>query len=270
MRESRLSVVWLLSVVTLACQATPPCREVPVLERFDVRYSGRMDGRAFQADAATAAPLPSDGAQVLVRSQLLVLPLATAQQLLADHGDGGERMGFGVDCARVPAADLRRALDGLLAVRGASEVGAPRVPCALGHSAQVVQLKQLAYVAAFQLKAEPQSLVADPVVGVATEGYCLALRPEAQGDAVALELSLRATELVRPLATATTPLVQGTVPVSIQVPVFFHQELSARPRLRPGEAVCVTCPQAPDRDEVVLLVLECQRQPEELPALAAR
>jgi hypothetical protein len=272
MRVMPWSCAWIACLWSSACRSSPPCPEVPVLERFDIRYSGRMDGTAFQTEPAASTPVRPEGERVVVHTRVLSLPLHVASRLLPDApaSGGGSRFGFGVDCARVPAEHLRRALDGLIAARVASEVGTPRVPCVLGSTAHVAQLAQCSYISAFEVKALPQAMVGDPVVATALEGYDLRLRPERDEDRVSLDVSLRATGLLRPMATAASPLTYGTLPVQIQVPVFFHQELGTRPSLRPGEAVCVMCPQPPDREEVVLLVFECEHQREELPALARR
>jgi hypothetical protein len=270
MRVVSASCVLITCLWSSACQSSPPCTEVPVLERFEIRYSGRVDGTAFQTAPAAAASIPTEGDRVLVHARILKLPLEVAMHLLPAGAPsrGGARFGLGVDCARVPAAHLRQALDRLVAARVASEVGTPPVPCALGGTAQVAQFAECAYVSAFEMKAIPQAMVGDPVVAVALEGYDLRLRPEMDGVGLALDVSLRTTGLVRPMATTSSPLVYGTMPVHIHVPAFFHQELDARPTLRSGDAVCVMCPQPPDLEAVVLLVLECEHQREELPALA--
>lgn len=270
MRTVSAFCVVLTCLWSSACQSSPPCTEVPVLERFEIRYSGRMDGTTFQTEAADAATIPSEGEQVTVHARVLDVPLEVAMRLLpaGEVAKGGARFGLGVDCARVPASQLHEALDRLVAARVASEVAAPRVPCLLGGTAHVTQLSQRSYVSAFQMEAVPQAMVADPVVAVAVEGYELRLRPELEEDRVALDLSLRAGGLVQPMATATSPLVYGTRPVRIEVPVYFHQEFGARPTLRQGDAVCVMCPQPPDREAVVLLVLECEHQGRKPLALA--
>jgi hypothetical protein len=220
-----------------------------------------MDGGAFRIDLAETGETPSAGSDVVVHGRVVRLPAAVAERLLPEGtaaADAG-RFGFGVDCARVSAAGLRSSLGALLANDVASEMAQPRVPCQLGKQAHLTMVEQRSYVSAFRMEAKPKAMIADPVVGIVQAGYHLTVQPEIDGDRVALALSLRAADVVEPMASAMLALAPGTLPVQIQLPVLFHQELDTRPRLRPGEAVCVTWPRSRELDRVVMLVLECER-----------
>ncbi len=253
-RSSRVSCAAVLLVLA-ACQSMPSHRQVQIMERFDVQYSGRLDGTAFEPNGESGVA-PDQGEPLVLHGRRITMRGDVASRLL-QQGRAGAISAAGIDCVRVPARAFGDSIDDLVAADAATREESLLLPSTIGRTTHFEHVRQHAYVQAFAVQATTDAMVGDPEVGLTHEGYALAVSPGRDGTRITLDLRLDTAEVVRPLAIATGTLWPRTSPVSIQVPVLFHQQITTRVSLGATDAVCLVWPQSPTRDEVTLLVFEC-------------
>ncbi|MBK7877872.1 MAG: hypothetical protein IPJ77_19500 [Planctomycetes bacterium] len=116
----------------------------------------------------------------------------------------------------------------------------PTLRVEAGVRASLALRKETAFVRAFEITRNADSLVGDPQISVAEEGLVLDGTPRlvtADGT-VELDLALEANYLARPLhqLDALIPGTQSAV-VVLQLPLAFAQRLSAKAALAPSEVL---------------------------------
>jgi tetratricopeptide (TPR) repeat protein len=86
--------------------------------------------------------------------------------------------------------------------------------------AYATMLNQITYVQDFDVEVALASFIADPIVGVISDGIVLDVRPTIAQNRKYITLELRPTvaTLVRPISTFTSSLASLTTPITIQLP----------------------------------------------------
>ncbi len=86
--------------------------------------------------------------------------------------------------------------------------------------AYATMLNQITYVQDFDVEVALASFIADPIVGVISDGIVLDVRPTIAQNRQYITLELRPTvaTLVRPISTFTSSLASLTTPITIQLP----------------------------------------------------
>ncbi|MGE3854994.1 MAG: hypothetical protein AB7K09_24900 [Planctomycetota bacterium] len=107
-------------------------------------------------------------------------------------------------------------------------VTAPKVTCFNTQRANITVRNQVAYIEDFNVQAQQNVTIADPVVGTIEDGLVLDVRPVISADRryVTVELQPTIALLKRPLDTLTTTLGgPGSTPVTIQLPELLVQRI---------------------------------------------
>ena len=107
-------------------------------------------------------------------------------------------------------------------------VTAPKVTCFNTQRANITVRTQVAYIEDFNVQAQQNVTIADPVVGTIEDGLVLDVRPVISADRryVTVELQPTIALLRRPLDTLTTTLGgPGSTPVTIQLPELLVQRI---------------------------------------------
>ena len=86
--------------------------------------------------------------------------------------------------------------------------------------AYAAMLNQITYIQDFDVEVALASFIADPVVGVISDGIVLDVRPTIAQDRTTVSLELRPTiaTIMRPIAEFTSSLAGLTTPITIQLP----------------------------------------------------
>ena len=86
--------------------------------------------------------------------------------------------------------------------------------------AYAAMLNQITYIQDFDVEVATASFIADPVVGVISDGIVLDVRPTISQDRKTVSLELRPTiaTILRPIGEFTSSLGSLTTPITIQLP----------------------------------------------------
>ena len=116
---------------------------------------------------------------------------------------------------------------------------APRLTCRNGQTASVEVVKEVSYVADFDVEVADDAFLADPVVEVLQTGLVVKLRPVAGDDGVvAVSVEARHTDLARPIPTMKLPMPAGPA-VEIQVPETRSTVVTRLVACKPGRLTVV-------------------------------
>jgi tetratricopeptide (TPR) repeat protein len=109
-----------------------------------------------------------------------------------------------------------------------SLVTAPKITCFNTQRANLTVRTQIAYISDFDVQAQQNVSIADPVVDTIEDGLILEVRPVISADRryITVETKPTIALLKRPLRTLTTTLgAAGSTPVTIQLPELLIQRI---------------------------------------------
>lgn len=124
----------------------------------------------------------------------------------------------------------------------ANLVTAPKITCFNTQRANITVRNQVAYIQDFDVQAQQNVSIADPVVGTIEDGLVLDIRPVISADRryITVEVQPTIALLQRPMATLTTTLGgQGSTPVTIQLPELRVQRIRTTVTVPDGGAFLI-------------------------------
>jgi hypothetical protein len=205
MSRSSVAVVG-IALVSSAC-ASAPFPTAPDRPLFRLETTGVADG---------AAPDPRPGG--------LSAPATTASPAVT-----------------APAADKRIAYTtSIRLVRpDGTTLTAPRLTAFAGQHANIVLVRQTAFIQDFDVEAQDDAYIVDPVIGMLNEGTVLDLvvvPAIGRAGEAAVGLRLRSVAARKPIPTRTFEIAgaPGSEPVTIQTPRIEEVEVSGAQRLALG------------------------------------
>jgi hypothetical protein len=111
-----------------------------------------------------------------------------------------------------------------------------------GQRGSILIARQTAFIEGFEIEHEGTSMIADPVVNVATDGMKLDFLAQVDGDSIELEIEFVQSELQRPIGDVDVMLPSLHVPTTIQQPITSQQTLRVVPTLEPRQALLLCMP----------------------------
>lgn len=192
--------------------------------------------RAASSPEEAAAPSGEEGQEAdgMVDSQLQLLEVSNTlvAQLLPEREHDQLGWYLAEESGRRLLADLEAwSFE-------ASVITSPRLLTRSGESGSLEILEQFAFVESFQLRHDGLGLIADPVVGAASEGLALTVRgtsaPEGALD-ITLELQLVGAD--KPLPQAQVRVPGAAEAVTVQLPLFTHQSARAEATAQAGDSL---------------------------------
>ena len=141
----------------------------------------------------------------------------------------------------------------LLELDSVESLTAPRMILNEGARGTLMTSDQRAFVESFEVVGDGVTLVADPVVAVACDGFHLEVRASLVGDQVELDLDTQFVEVQ--LLDEPRPLqLPVGAPVHIQQPVTLVQRVSVSGALAPDRKLAVRAPgRAPGAGRLLLV-----------------
>ncbi len=171
--------------------------------------------------SAVASDVAARAAQMTVR--VFDVRAERVAALLGDRRPVQGRM-----AVHLPIAEAEALLAKLNEAEGVEQVAAPSIVAMDGQRANVSVLNQVSYIQDFDVaKTDAGAVVADPIIGVVTEGVVIELRARqsADGHSVQLECDSTWSEIARPIPEVTTRI--GEQEVKIQCPEVKVQRTRA-------------------------------------------
>jgi hypothetical protein len=234
-----------LPLLFAACASTARAPETPLenLRDVAVRYRAELAPQAGEVPRpgvpgepagidAARADAPADAPTIELTCRLVRFERRLERELFPDV----EAPAFGrvVPRAAAQAAEARWRREGRVDL-----LTAPVLGLRDGGNGSLSVSSQTAFVRGFDLVLAGASMIGDPNVAVAKEGFLLEGRARlaANGTRVALELALCNTELVRPFTERVVHLPGTKTPVALQIPIGFEQELAADAELGADEVL---------------------------------
>ncbi len=164
--------------------------------------------------------------------------------------------------ARVaPRADVQRVLDARIADGSVHCSARPSLLVRDGGAAALSTTHQQAFVEAFEITRIGADLIGDPCVATTEEGTALELRARLDpSTSIDVVITLKHTELLRPLHESCVRVPGAGVDVVVQVPLALRQELASSARLAPDEVLVLGGLLGGDGTYDVLVVVDAHRE----------
>jgi type II secretory pathway component GspD/PulD (secretin) len=107
--------------------------------------------------------------------------------------------------------------------------------------AYMTMLNQVTYVQDFEIQVAQAALIADPVIGVISDGIALDVRPTISEDRDYISLEIRPTvaTLLRPISEFTSSLAGLTTPVTLQLPELQVASVETTVKVPDGGTVLI-------------------------------
>jgi hypothetical protein len=94
---------------------------------------------------------------------------------------------------------------------------------------------------------------------VLVDGMQMNFRPhEAAPGVIEMDFAIDVRELQRPIAPLEVPAVPGTQPLTLQLPVFFRQQIQSSFQLQDGEVVVLGPLTTPASDEATFVFVSAR------------
>ncbi len=230
MRHSLATIALCLSLS--ACQAARRHALEPVrdLRSVDTSLDIRCDAAGLPERAFDFEPATTSSPRVGLQARFLAVSHAQAAELF------GARSGslVALVCSRAEAQRWQSELDSR--AHESLEVNRTQLSMVAGQTASIAVCDTSSYVGAFQVESTGDTLVADPQVQIAREGFVLRAQGRPlEGGAIEWELELVMAELERPVGERRIEL-NGT-PVTFQAPSSIVRTLTTRTTLAPDEVL---------------------------------
>jgi hypothetical protein len=273
-RASRAVVV--LGLLT-ACTVSPSpanlgIARIPVHERFDVAYTGRIDVELDEAEIADAAAAKSgagvtvvedDGTpQIRIDTKVLRMSPETFWHLFGfETVRGAVEQRVELSGGLVRSEDLDAAIDALVAGSDPIDLlNAPSIQVLAGHSASTWAVRQLSMVRGHSVQQAFGSFVCSPKVQVAEVGFGLdfTVAPTRADDAVGMDVTVRAIDLLGGPFEVQGSLA-GSPGLTVQVPLVCRQTLRAELVLAPGESAFLGSLLVPDGSDVLVVFVSAHK-----------
>ncbi|MFN3244931.1 MAG: hypothetical protein ACE37K_25745 [Planctomycetota bacterium] len=178
-----------------------------------------------------------------IEVQLLDVPAGKFRKYLREHltkveakGDGASTFQsvFGKEAAKLFLATCDK-------IDGAGKLAAPLVSVLPLQQAEVSVVNQTSYVKDFTVqRSDANEVVADPVVDVVWSGHraevCATFLPHGR---IGLSCDLRFQELQRPIPEVKVNVLEGALPVTIQIPRTSGVRLANVAEVTPGSVVAL-------------------------------
>jgi len=122
-------------------------------------------------------------------------------------------------------------------------ITAPRLTTYGGQLGNISMVNQVSYVRDYEIQHLGDTMVADPVIDVVSDGIVLATRAHpVQGGNYLAGITVSSASLSRPIRTFSMPLVPGTSPVTIQIPHVNFNETSTTGTFEGGQTYLLARP----------------------------
>jgi hypothetical protein len=233
-RSLRVPAALVLVLLPAACSAPRPAVDpVAVLGAHDLRYhasyaSGGLPMGTFEPiDVDPDAP---ERRRIRVSAELVSLERELAARIFGPRAAG-------LCSFRIPAGESERLVDWLRA-EGLEPWNTSAVEQYDGQRSYIAVVNQRAYVAAFEVEASPDALIADPRIDVLSSGFLLDLRGElTEAGSIDLEPHVSYARTPSSIPTRTMRIPGSSTPVTLQLPEVLLEELSTRVALAPDEVL---------------------------------
>jgi len=201
----------------------------PVEYRAQLRSVNPLDGLLDQGPF-----IQGDGDEEIVEVACTIVSL--------DREAAEELTGWAIDRPHAWSTTRKAAYEFTEAAqdaRGAEVVSEQLLALYDGQTGYVTVLNQIAYIEGFDVEYGEHQTIADPSIGVATDGVVLTLRTELlpEMEKTALDVSLQIADLERPIHVVEAQLPGMLTPVSIQQPVCSSQTMNAAVEIGPEECL---------------------------------
>lgn len=215
---------------------------------FEVEYSGELrahplsdgDGsgpfqavKGEQAGGILDAGMSKPPQQFVIRAWLYQMSDPAVQRLLPNALPGGSPNLRG---GKINREKFDLTLEAMTEAGDGQNVSTPSIICNEAEQAWVTLVQQTAYLEGFTYKRAPNTVIADPEVGVFHSGIALGAIPahSALAGEASIEFNLTMSDLLD-METVTAEFPRNTAPLSMQVPVFSQQNLRGQVNLAPDE-----------------------------------
>ncbi len=236
------------------CASNPPFPTPPEIQAGPVlSVRGDLLGRGLPSTAPPDASARRSERQVEISCTMLQISSDRAAAILGGTSSGAT-------AGTADRGELERFLDALQELPDVQTTFAPKLTLFDGQSGELSISSETAYVADFELSANHDAWIADPVVDTVRSGTFMRARASlpAETGPVALELSWVLCALGTPMPEIEAEL-PGDLEVRLQVPVTRTLELSTDVELAPDRVLVTTCPRW-DAERGVLLTFVSARE----------
>lgn len=163
-------------------------------------------------------------------------------------------VGGGPNAAIVKHADANVRLERLESVGRATRVNSSQLSIVPGRSGSVAVVNQRAYIERFEIGASRDTMIADPMIGVAKEGIRITLTPS--NDAQSIDAEVLVTRLQKPIPVCEIGRnATHLSSVSLQIPVFVNDRVKLSTQLPEGSAALVSGITLSGTHEILLSLL---------------
>jgi hypothetical protein len=253
MHRFRLAAL-VLPALAVGCQAADPSIDPlsdpqtwPVTYEANA-YSGiwqdlgnTEEEPAVGAEPATAVESGDQG-MVLLECKILQCPRA---ELARWTGTNGPTFALEVPAGEVPA---------FLAQTQGDLVSAPKLLLHPGAKGSLMVAEQTAFIESFKVVDSGAALIADPVVGVATEGFEVELTATPTEQAMGVTVLANYADARLESSERTVTLPGSQTPVTLQQPVTLLQRLSTEGLLTEDRQLMLVAPANEPGDSLALFV----------------
>lgn len=253
MHRFRLAAL-VLPALAVGCQAADPSitplsdpRTWPVTYEANA-YSGiwKNLGDAEEEPLVAAEPEtadePADQGMVLLECKILQCSHA---ELAWWTGTNGRTFALEVPASEVPA---------FLAQTQGDLVSAPKLLIRPGAKGSLMVADQVAFIESFKVVDSGAALIADPVVGVATEGFEVELTATPMEQAMGVTVLANYADARLESSEREVTLPGGQTPVTLQQPVTLLQRLTTEGLLSEDRQLMLVAPANEPGDSLALFV----------------
>jgi hypothetical protein len=225
-------------------------RLAPAVAREDVQPSA---DRAAEPAAELLSAQAADGPYVRIECAQYEVDAGSLPALAAQPGARA--------FARVaPRADVQRVLDARIVDGSVKRSGRPAILVRDGGRAALSTTSQQSFVEAFEITRAGADLIGDPCIATTVEGSALEVRAKLDAPpSIGVEISLKLTELLRPLHETSVRVPGASVDVTVQVPLALRQELASSALLAPDEVLVLGGLLGNDGTHDLLVVVDARR-----------
>ncbi len=213
----------------------PPLRNktpLPMEFRGEIGLLSQVEDPPPRAEPMPASALKMDGPAVEIRADLYRVDQASLQALL-------DLPALRPAAFQVNLEEAAKALQELQDKGLAKSLSSPRLVSWSRQRARVSLSDKVSYIEGFKLNPGKKGMILDPQVGVfqAETQVTVTARAGKEGDQVNLEVQIHLRKPPGKLPVLEMKLASFPRPLSLQAPLVFLQDLSARASLTPSQGL---------------------------------